>query len=251
MKRSSIFSATTLAATLVISGATLAASSSSVVPIGEGKYMLTGRNMTVFGSADGIAAKLMVKANEYCQQKSKSEAVLVDMAGESAQMGVRTASSTIYFRCGASEAGSPATQANVLPDSYYERVDNLQKQLMSGDIAAGKGFISPQASPSFAQLPESDAAMLEGRSTWWIGEDNRWFIHLQNVTTSNLEAFEFALNFGSCAAPTSPVQKLIVQLDRPVPAGEQAVINFPKPISADTSGQNLCGVVSSAWAYRQ
>ena len=250
MKRSNVFCAAAILATLMISGATFAASSSSVVPIGEGKYMLTGRNMTVFGSADGIAAKLMVKANEYCQQKSKSEAVLLDMAGESAQMGVRTASSTIYFRCGASEPAPPA-QANALPDAYYERVDNLQKQLMSGDIAAGKGFISPQVSPSFTQLPESDAAMLEGRSTWWVGEDSRWFIHLQNVTTSSLEAFEFALNFGSCAAPTSPVQKVIVQLNRPVPAGEQAVINFPKPISADTSGQKLCGVVSSAWASRQ
>ena len=249
MKRSSAFSAATLVGTLMISGATFAASSSSVVPIGEGKYMLTGRNMTVFGSADGIAAKLMVKANEYCQQKSKSEAILLDMAGESAQMGVRTASSTIYFRCGTSEPAP--TQASALPDSYYERVDNLQKQLMSGDIAAGKGFISAQASPSFVQLPESDAAMLEGRSTWWIGEDNRWFIHLQNVTTSSLEAFEFALNFGSCAAPSSPVQKVIVQLNRPVPAGEQAVINFPKPISADTADQKLCGVVSSAWASRQ
>jgi hypothetical protein len=250
MKRSSVFSTATLAATLMISGATFAASSSSVVPIGQGKYMLTGRNMTVFGSADGIAAKLMIKANEYCQKKSKSEAVLLDMAGDSSQMGQRTASSTIYFRCGTSEPAPPA-QTDALPDSYYERVDNLQKQLMRGDLAVGKGFISPQASPSFAQLPESDAAMLEGRSTWWIGEDSRWFIHLQNVTTSSLEAFELSINFGSCAAPTSPVQKVIVQLSRPVPAGEQAVINFPKPISADTSGKNLCGVVSAAWASRQ
>lgn len=230
-----------------MSGTTHATSSSEVVPIGEGKYMITGRNATIFGSADGIAAKLMIKANEYCQGKSKSEAVLLDMSGESAQYGNNTASSTIFFKCGAAVSSAAKVEVSPLPESYYQRVDNLKIQLMSGDIIAGKGIIIVQAPQNFNQLPKSDAAMLEGRSTWWVGEDNKWFIHLQNVTTSTLAAFEFTVNAGSCADSSSLSEKFIIQLNRPIPPGEEAVVNFPKPVSTNSPHNRYCGIISSAW----
>lgn len=87
-----------------------AGSMSDVVPVGGGKFMLTGRNATVFGSSDGIAAKLITKAHQYCEGNGGGEAVLLDKDGESAAVGVRTASSTIYFRCDA-KTPAPATSS--------------------------------------------------------------------------------------------------------------------------------------------
>lgn len=238
---------------MTISGTALAGSTSQVVPIGEGKYMLTGRNTTVFGSSDGIAAKLMQKANAFCQDEAKSEAVLLDVSGESAAVGVRTASSTIYFRCGASPAGKSreTAEASALPDSYYARVEQLQQGILSGDIPVVKGFLSPSVSPAFTPMSESDAALLEGRSTWWSGSKDHWSMHLKNVTGAGVEAFEFTLANGTCSAPTSNPVKAVVQLARPIPSGQSAVINFSGPLAATVDGEQMCGVVSAAWESKQ
>lgn len=72
---------------------------SDVVPLGDGTYMVTGKNATVFGSADGIAAKLITKAHAYCKESSGTDARLIEKDGESAVMGVRTATSTVRFKC--------------------------------------------------------------------------------------------------------------------------------------------------------
>lgn len=96
---------------LCVSGHVDASSTSDVLPIGGGTYMLTGRNATVFGSADGIAAKLLARAHAYCKTNGGSEALLVEKDGESAAVGVRTASATIYFKC------QTANVANAAPVS--------------------------------------------------------------------------------------------------------------------------------------
>ena len=244
---------------LALSGNALA-KDPQAVPVGKGVYMMTDRNFTIFGSSDGIIAKLMTKANSFCQKSSGVEAELVDSGGSEAVPGTinnsgmlrrpaQGATGTIYFRCGSAPAPESTASQTSLPDSYYERVESLRSKVMAGEITAGKGIVSPQISPAFAQLQASDAEMIEGRSTWWI-DDGTWFIHLQNVTQSDLEAIEFAVNFGSCSAPSSPVQKALIQLQRPIRTGEQAVINFTRPISTDKVEESMCGVVTAAWGSR-
>jgi hypothetical protein len=247
-----------IAVLLFIASGVAVAKGPEPVSVGKGVYMMTDRNWTIFGSSDGIITKLMTKANSFCKAKSGSEAELVDSAGSEAVPGVinnsgvlrrpaQGATGTIYFRCGSTTTASTQPQTFKLPDSYYERVSLLQEKVLEGEISAGKGFASQQVSIGFSPLQETDVAMLEGRSTWWVDKSKRWFIHLQNVTLSNLEAFEFALNSGSCAKPTSEVRKVIIQLERPIRAGDQAVINFSNPIATETSDQVQCGVVSAAW----
>jgi hypothetical protein len=227
------------------------------VSIGNGVYMLTDRNITIFGSADGIIAKLMRRANTFCQSTAGTGAELVDSSGSDAVPGslnnsgtlrraAQGASGTIYFRCGPAPAPTPPPAQTAQADSYYERVNSLRRQVLSGEIPAGRGLISPQVSSAFTRLQSADAEMIEGRSTWWI-DSGTWFIHIKNVTEADLEAFEFAVNFGSCATPTSPVERALIQLQRPIPAGEQAVINFPRPIATDKVEPNMCGVVTAVW----
>jgi hypothetical protein len=231
------------------------------VPIGKGIYMMTDRNFTIFGSSDGIVAKLMTKANVFCQKNTGKEAELVDSDGSEAVPGTinnsgtlrraaQGATGTIYFRCGAATPTESVASDAALPDSYYERVEGLRTKVMSGDIPVAKGIVSSQASSAFAPLATSDAEMLEGRSTWWVDDNGTWFMHLQNVTESGLEAIEFSVNFGSCSAPTSPVQKAVIQLQRPIRPGDQAVINFSRPISTDKVEATMCGVVTAAWGTR-
>ena len=244
---------------LALSGSALA-KDPQAVPIGNGIYMMTDRNFTIFGSSDGIIAKLMTKANAFCQNSNGVQAELVNSGGSEAVPGTinhsgtlrraaQGATGTIHFRCGSSPLATSTSPTTPLPDSYYERVESLMSKVMSGDIPAGKGIVSSQVSPSFTQLPASDAEMIEGRSTWWV-DNGTWYIHLQNVTQSDLEAVEFAVNFGSCSAPSSPVQKSLIQLQRPIRSGEQAVINFSTPISTERVEPSMCGVVTSAWGSR-
>jgi hypothetical protein len=158
-------------------------------------------------------------------------------------------SESIYFICGAEvevEADTE-THTTTLPESYYERVELLKVHVLDGEIPVGKGFVTPQPPSNFSLLSEAEAAMVEGRSTWWIERSIRLFIHLQNVTSSNLEAFEFALSSGPCEEPTPPVRKVIIQLEKPIRAGDQAIINFTNPIPIDKSGLAHCGIVTSAW----
>jgi len=123
----------------------------------------------------------------------------------------------------------------------------LQEKLLSGDITAGKGLIVQQVSPAFAPLPEASAAALESHETWWIDKSKRWFIHIQNVTSFNLDAIEFSLNSGACAKPTSPVRKTIIHLEHPIRVANEAVINFASPITNGVFGEVQCGIISAAW----
>ena len=57
-------------------------------------------------------------------------------------------------------------------------------------------------------------------------DDGRWFMYIKNVTSSTLEAFEFEAADGPCESPTSPPGKAVIQLERPIPAAEHAVIHL-------------------------
>ena len=109
--------------------------------LGQGQYMLTDQNFTIFGSTDKIVAKLTKQAHEFCQSKSGKEAFLLDSDGAEAvpgtinnsgrlQRAAQGATGTIYFQCGAPE---PVVAATPRPDIYAE-LPKLKALLDSGAI---------------------------------------------------------------------------------------------------------------------
>ena len=130
--------ATIAIALLFVSGSAFA---KEPTPIGEGQYMLSDQNFTIFGSTDKIVAKLMKQAQEFCVAKNGKEAVLVQSNGNEAvpgkinnsgrlQQGARGATGTIYFQCGASE---PVVSATASSDRY-EALAKLKALLDSGAL---------------------------------------------------------------------------------------------------------------------
>lgn len=257
------------------------ASTSQVVPVGNGVYEIAGSSATALSSAGAQRVRLIEKASEYCRQLGKTVSV-VDASGEDGQVGSyasvsgnaygprsgasmygsavtpgQRATADVLFRCtsSASRPAIPETQiqpqrqpqTSVLPRSYYERVNSLQEKLLSGDITASKGIVVGQVSPMFVPIPKTSADALEGHETWWVDKSKRWFIHLQNVTSFNLGAIEFSLSSGTCAKPTSPVRKTIIQLEHPIGTTSEAVINFAGPIADHVASEVQCGIISAAW----
>jgi hypothetical protein len=81
-----------------------ASTPSAPTPIGQGVYMLSGRDATVFGSYEQKVAELVGQANAFCAQQNKA-ATLTDASGRSSIVGTpgvragQTASAMITFRC--------------------------------------------------------------------------------------------------------------------------------------------------------
>lgn len=264
----------TLVVAICLSGC---ASTSQVVPVGNGVYEIAGSSATALSSTGAQRVRLIEKANEYCHQLGKTVTV-IDASGRDGQVGSyasisgnaygprsggsihgsaispgQRATADVLFRCDPS-APSPVNdktqfqyKTSQLPRSYYERVNFIREKLLNGDMAAGKGLIVPHAPSTLAPLVETDVAALEGRETWWINKSKRWFIHIQNVTSFDLGAIEFSLNSGTCAKPTSPIHKTIINLENPIRATNEAVVNFANPAANDMPGEVQCGTISAAW----
>lgn len=105
--------------------------------IGQGQYMLSDQNFTIFGNADKIVAKLMKQAQDFCMAKEGKEAVMLQSGGSEAEPGrinnsgrlqkaAKGATGTIYFQCGAPEADT-STQME-----KYEALAKL-KALLDSD----------------------------------------------------------------------------------------------------------------------
>lgn len=109
------------------------------VSIGEGQYMLSEQNFTIFGSTDKIVVKLMKRANEYCAASTGKQAVLSRSSGTESEPGVFNengglrrgatgATGTIYFRCGEGSDRSGSRQKR------YEELAALKALLDSGAL---------------------------------------------------------------------------------------------------------------------
>lgn len=91
----------TAAAILLVAAGATSAKEPQAVAIGGGKYMMTDRNMTIFGSADGIIVELIDRAHAFCAARNEGEAEVLETDGANPGPG-RTASGTIYFKCATS-----------------------------------------------------------------------------------------------------------------------------------------------------
>lgn len=109
--------------------------------LGQGQYMLTDQNFTIFGNTDKIVAKLTKQAHEFCQKKTGQEAYLLSSDGAEAvpgqinnsgrlQRAAQGATGTIYFRCEQPEAKA---EPIAKPDIYTE-LPKLKALLDSGAI---------------------------------------------------------------------------------------------------------------------
>lgn len=103
------------------------AMASEPTPIGEGRYMLSDRAMTMFSSTGGLVAGLVEEANEFCQEKSGVDAILLDTRGEEARIG-RGPTASIQFRC-----GSVDTEPSV-STGHLDAIAKLKSLLDDGAI---------------------------------------------------------------------------------------------------------------------
>ena len=62
---------------------TSCATTSPIVPIGNGRYEITGHSATAFGTAGGQKVKLIAAANDYCSKLGKQ----INVEGEQGQDG--------------------------------------------------------------------------------------------------------------------------------------------------------------------
>src|SRR5690606_1760779 len=87
-----------------------AAEAKEPTAIGDGKYMLRGRAMTLFTTSAKIVENLMEDAEEFCQEEFGQEAVLTSSRGEEAKMGFGgNPTGSIEFRCGPSDVAQSST----------------------------------------------------------------------------------------------------------------------------------------------
>ena len=116
------------------------ASAKEPTALGQGRYMLTDQNFTIFGSPDKIVAKLTRQAHEFCKQKTGNEAFLTDADGSDAvpgeinnsgvlKRGAQGATGTIRFRCELPEVVSSSSRRDI-----YSELPKLKALLDSGAI---------------------------------------------------------------------------------------------------------------------
>ena len=74
-----------------------ATSSSGVAPLGDGRYMLHGSDLTGWGAPNEVKAALLKEAGEYCAKHGK-ELTQVGHTGNEAGF-FTTASADVTFRC--------------------------------------------------------------------------------------------------------------------------------------------------------
>ncbi|MDR7135315.1 hypothetical protein J2X06_002524 [Lysobacter niastensis] len=129
------------AAILLLLAVSAGAQAKEPTAMGQGQYMLTDQNFTIFGSADKIVAKLAKQAQEFCQEKTGQEAYLLGSDGAEAVPGqinnsgklqrpAQGATGTIYFRCNQPESKT----ASVEKSDIYTELPKLKALLDSGAI---------------------------------------------------------------------------------------------------------------------
>lgn len=74
-----------------------ATSSTGVAPLGDGRYMLHGSDLTGFGSANEVKAALLKEAGQFCTKQGK-ELTQVQHSGKEAGF-INWANADITFRC--------------------------------------------------------------------------------------------------------------------------------------------------------
>lgn len=129
-----------VAALFVLLTACSVAQAKEPTALGQGQYMLTDQNFTIFGSTDKLVAKLTKQAHEFCQRKTGQEAYLLGSDGTEAvpgqinnsgrlQRAAQGATGTIYFRCDQPEANAAVAKRDI-----YTELPKLKALLDSGAI---------------------------------------------------------------------------------------------------------------------
>lgn len=108
--------------------------------LGQGRYMLTDQNFTIFGSPEKIVAKLTRQAHEFCKSQTGNEAYLLGADGSEAvpgevnnsgvlKRGAQGATGTIHFRCEMPGKASSSPKRDI-----YTELPKLKALLDSGAI---------------------------------------------------------------------------------------------------------------------
>ena len=74
-----------------------ATSSTGVAPLGDGRYMVHGSDLTGWGAPNEVKAALLKEAGEYCAKQGKEITQVGHMGNEAGFF--TTASADVTFRC--------------------------------------------------------------------------------------------------------------------------------------------------------
>ena len=86
-----------IATAFVVALAGCATSSTGVAPLGDGRYMLHGSDLTGWGSPNEVKAALLKEAGEYCAKQGKELTQVSHMGNEAGF--ITSASADVTFRC--------------------------------------------------------------------------------------------------------------------------------------------------------
>jgi len=133
-----------------------------------------------------------------------------------------------------------------LPRAYEARQAYIRDQANKGLIPRMSATVSSKEPRGLPRLPERTTADLADAVTWWSIDQRKWRVFIQNVSTVDLQAFEFSVFRGDCMKPELASRKALLTLEKPIPAGGVALVEFDKAM-VDRSPELECGVISAAW----
>lgn len=226
------------------------------VSMGDGTYLITDKNVTIFGSPEKIVVKLMKIAHSFCQTKTGQEARLLDttltdaVPGYSGQLGSRPgkgASAAIQFACNGSAQNAPQNSINsssASQDAYAQKVEAIQKRVLDGDLQVIKAEIA-QDQGGFKLLPVDVARALEKSNTWWHEGEGKIYIYISNASAMPIHAMSFLFSAGYCSGQSSlNTKETFVSFKNRLEPSQAAVILVANPMVMQGEG---CLTIVNSW----
>lgn len=143
----------------------------------------------------------------------------------------------------AAASTAPAAQAEpVLPQSYHDRVEELQDQVNEGKLAEIRARIVPGT-----QRKIFDVDDVNDSQTWWQYEDDTTFVHIENGTGRTITGLVLDFWVDSCSQKAKPPNTVHVLLRKPLRKNTQALVVVPPSELLHTKNEVSCLSVRGGW----
>lgn len=140
-------------------------------------------------------------------------------------------------------AAAPAAKAEpALPQSYHNRVEELQDQVSDGKLAEIHARIVPATERKIFDVDD-----VNDSQTWWQYEDDTTFVHIENGTGRTITGLVLDFWVDSCSQKAKPPNTVHVLLKKPLRRNAQAVVVIPPSKLLHTKNEVSCLSVRGAW----
>ena len=141
----------------------------------------------------------------------------------------------------------PSTPAkDPLGKSYHDRVQQLRRDLFSGDIKLYLGSPRVDLPQGLMEMTSAVAEALERANTWWL-ENETVYVYISNSAALDLAAIEFTLTPGPCARPSGQSISTTYLFDEALSPSRTGIVAFGVPVGADLTRSIDCGTISNSW----